>query len=64
MLFAEFVLSPETQRMFESMGRVPVSTRVKSALNAFHYTVVDPATVLDEADKWNPLWARLFATAR
>jgi iron(III) transport system substrate-binding protein len=35
LLFADFVLSPEGQRLFESMGRVPASTRVKSALNNF-----------------------------
>ena len=64
LLFADFVLSPETQRLFESMGRVPVNTRVTSALNDFRYTVVDPATVLDEADKWNPQWERLFVNAR
>ena len=64
LLFAEFVLSPETQRLFESMGRVPVSTKVKSALNDFRYTVIDAATVLDEADKWTPIWDRLFVNAR
>jgi iron(III) transport system substrate-binding protein len=59
-LFADFVLSPEGQRLFESMGRVPASTRVKSALNDFPFTLIEPATVLEEAPKWEKLWNELF----
>lgn len=59
-LFADFVLSPEGQKLFESMGRVPASSRVKSALNNFSFTMIDPATVLDEADKWEKLWNGFF----
>src|SRR3954451_6626598 len=58
--FADFVLSPEGQELFNSMGRVPVSTRVKTHLNQFEYTLVDPATVLDEQDKWTREWDKLF----
>jgi len=60
MLFADFVLSPEGQRLFESMGRVPASTKVKSHLNNFPFTLIEPATVLEEADKWGKLWDELF----
>ncbi|HZV65925.1 MAG TPA: extracellular solute-binding protein [Telluria sp.] len=60
LLFADFVLSPEGQELFNAMGRVPVSTKVKSPLNNFAYTMVDPATVLDENEKWEALWNRLF----
>jgi len=42
------------------MGRVPVSTKVSTHMNQFDYTLVDPATVLDEQDKWNKEWDRLF----
>ena len=58
--FVDFVLSPEGQELFNSMGRVPVSTKVKTHLNQFDYTLVDSATVLDEQDKWNKEWERLF----
>jgi iron(III) transport system substrate-binding protein len=58
--FVDFVLSPEGQQMLESMGRVPVSTKVRTNLNQFEYTLVDSATVLDEQDKWNKEWERLF----
>jgi iron(III) transport system substrate-binding protein len=60
LLFADFVLSPEGQRLFESMGRVPASTKVKSHLNNFPFTLIEPATVLEEADKWGRLWDELF----
>jgi iron(III) transport system substrate-binding protein len=60
LLFVDFVLSPEGQRLFESMGRVPASSRVKSALNNFPFTLVEPATVLEEAEKWEKLWGDFF----
>ena len=60
LLFVEFVLSPEGQELLNSMGRVPVSTKVKTELNRFPYTMVDPVTVLDEQEKWNKLWEGLF----
>ena len=60
LLFADFVLSPEGQTLFESMGRVPASTRVKSRLNDFRFTLIEPATVLEEAPRWEKLWNELF----
>jgi iron(III) transport system substrate-binding protein len=60
LLFADFVLSPEGQRLFESMGRVPASTKVKSHLNNFPFILEEPATVLDESAKWEKLWDDLF----
>ena len=59
-LFADYVLSPEGQRLFESMGRVPASTKVKSALNNFPFTMIDAVTVLDESVKWEKLWNGFF----
>ena len=60
LLFTDFVLSPEGQKLFESMGRVPASTRVKSELNNFPFTMIDAATALDEKEKWETLWNELF----
>ncbi len=62
LLFADFVLSPEGQKLFESMGRVPASTKVKSSLNDFPFTLIEPATVLEEAPRWEKLWNELFLT--
>jgi iron(III) transport system substrate-binding protein len=58
--FVDFVLSPEGQELLNSMGRVPVSTKVRTHLNRFEYTLVDSAVVLDEQDKWSKEWDRLF----
>jgi iron(III) transport system substrate-binding protein len=58
--FVDFVLSPEGQELLSSLGRVPASTKVRTHMNNFDYTVVDPVTVLDEQDKWNQLWESLF----
>jgi iron(III) transport system substrate-binding protein len=60
LLFADFVLSQEGQELFESLGRVPASTRVESELNNFPFVLLDPATVLDEKDKWETVWNDLF----
>lgn len=60
LLFADFVLSPEGQQLFNSMGRVPTIRKIKSDLNNFPYIMVDPATVLDESEKWEKLWSNLF----
>ena len=60
LLFADYVLSPEGQRLFESMGRVPASTKVKSELNNFPFTLIEPATVLEEAEKWEKMWNDFF----
>lgn len=60
LLFVDFVLSPEGQKLFESMGRVPASLKVKSALNDFPFTMIDPATVLDESARWEKLWNEFF----
>jgi iron(III) transport system substrate-binding protein len=60
LLFVDFVLSPEGQGLFESLGRVPASLKVKSNLNNFPFTLIDPATILDESDKWGKLWDELF----
>lgn len=60
LLFADFVLSPEGQELFNAMGRVPSSTKIKSNLKTFPYVMIDPVTVLDESEKWETLWNKLF----
>jgi iron(III) transport system substrate-binding protein len=60
LLFADFVLSPEGQNILEGMGRSPISTRIKSEFSNLKYTMIDPASVLDEAEKWEKMWNDLF----
>jgi iron(III) transport system substrate-binding protein len=61
-LLADFILSPEAQTLLNSMGRPPASQKVKSNLNNFNYVLTDPGIVVDEAEKWNQHWTRLFLT--
>ena len=58
--FVDFVLSPQGQELLNSMGRPPVSTRVRTHMNKFEYTLIDPAVVLDEQDRWVKEWDKLF----
>ncbi|HYA46741.1 MAG TPA: extracellular solute-binding protein [Burkholderiales bacterium] len=63
LLFADFVLSPEGQQLFNSMGRFPASKKIKSALVTFPYLMLDPAVLVDEDEKWLKYWSELV-TAR
>jgi len=61
LLFADFVLSPEGQRLFDSMGRFPASGKVKSALVTFPYLMLDPVALVDEDEKWLKHWNELVS---
>ncbi len=60
LLFADFMLSPEAQEMLAGMGRTPISRTVKTETSGLNYVVLDPAVVLDESDKWQQSWDKLF----
>jgi iron(III) transport system substrate-binding protein len=60
LLFADFMLSPQAQGMLSAQGRVPVSRSVKVETSGLRYAMSDPAVVLDENQKWEQLWDRLF----
>ena len=59
LLFADFVLSPEGQRLFYSMGRYPSSRKAENVRVAFPYLMLDPIALLDEDEKWLKLWNEL-----
>lgn len=61
LLFADFVLSPEGQQLFNSMGRFPASGKVKSALMTFPYVMLDPVALIDEDEKWLRYWNELVS---
>lgn len=60
LLFADYVLSPEGQQLLHSMGRVPVSRKVKTDLNNFPFTMISPSVALDEHEKWQTMWENYF----
>jgi iron(III) transport system substrate-binding protein len=60
LLFTDFILSPEAQGLLAGMGRTPVSRAVKAESLPANYVMSDPSVVLDENDKWQGLWEKLF----
>jgi len=60
LLFADFMLSLEGQKLIKERNRVPASPKVDSNLNDFPYEMIDPVIVLDEASKWEKIWSELF----
>src|SRR5438874_4165118 len=60
LLFADFMLSLEGQNLIKERNRVPASPKVDTQLNKFPYEMIDPALILDEADKWEKRWSELF----
>ena len=59
LLFADFVLSPEGQQLFNSMGRFPSSRKATSLRVAFPYLMLDSIAMIDEDEKWLKLWNEL-----
>jgi iron(III) transport system substrate-binding protein len=60
LLFADFVLSPEGQKLLADMGRNPSSRTQKTLLDRHKYVMVDPIKWLDAAPKWEKVWNELF----
>ncbi|HEY5896396.1 MAG TPA: extracellular solute-binding protein [Burkholderiales bacterium] len=60
LLFVDFMLSLEGQKLLLARERVPASNKVDSSLNDFPYQMIDPVVVMDEADKWEKRWSELF----
>ena len=60
LLFADFVLSPEGQKLLADMGRVPSSRTQKTLLDQHKHVMVDPIKWADEAPQWEKIWNELF----
>jgi iron(III) transport system substrate-binding protein len=60
LLFADFVLSPEGQKLLADMGRVPSSRMQKTLLDQHRHVMIDPIKWLGEARKWEKVWTDLF----
>jgi iron(III) transport system substrate-binding protein len=60
LLFADFMLSPEGQKLLADMGRIPSSRTQKTLLDQYQHVMVDPVKWLDEAPKWQQVWTELF----
>jgi len=60
LLFADFVLSPEGQRIIKAASRVPVNRTVDSSFQKFNFRIIDLSTLVDEWDTWEKRWQTLF----
>ena len=59
-LFYDFELSPEGQRIIATRDFVPTSTKVDTPLNKVPMVFVDARVSIDEYDKWKNLYTDLF----
>ena len=65
LLFADFMLSPEGQKLLNELDRNPVEqARGRRCSREFKYQMVDPIKWSDEASKWEKLWQELFLKKR
>ncbi len=64
LLFADFVLSPEGQRIIKAQARVPVNRKVDSTFDTKVFHLIDSAALLDEWDTWEKRWNSLFLRER
>jgi len=60
LLFADFVLSPEGQRIIKQRARVPVNRTVDSSFDQRVFSIIDLASLLKEWDTWESRWQAFF----
>ena len=63
-LFYDFELSEEGQRIIADREFVPTSTKIDTPLNKVPMTFVDARVAIDEYDKWKNLYTELFGAGR
>jgi len=64
LLFADFILSPEGQRIIKAASRVPVNRTVDSSFDTRIFRIIDLAALLKEWDTWENRWQSLFLQRR
>jgi iron(III) transport system substrate-binding protein len=63
-LFFDYEISPEGQAILAKRDFVPTSKKIETPLNKIPMRFVDPAQMLDQADKWQKLYLQLFSGSR
>lgn len=63
-LYYDFELSEEGQRIIAEREFVPTSTKIDTPLNRVPMTFVDARVAIDEYDKWKNLYTDLFGAGR
>jgi iron(III) transport system substrate-binding protein len=64
LLFYDFEIGEEAQRILAKRDFVPTNKKVDTPLNKVALEVVDPKMMIDEADKWTKLFEELFLKPR
>jgi iron(III) transport system substrate-binding protein len=64
MLFVDFVLSPDGQKVLNDLDRNPASKMQATLLTKYKFSMVDPIKWLDEASRWEKIWKELFLPVR
>jgi len=64
MLFVDFLLSPDGQKVLNDLDRNPASKTQATLLTKYKFSMVDPIKWLDEAPKWEKVWKELFLPVR
>ena len=59
-LFYDFEISEEGQRILAMRDFVPTNRKIDTPLNKIALTLVDPKVMLDDHDKWTKLYEDLF----
>lgn len=62
LLFYEFEISEEGQKILAGRDFVPTNTKVESSMAKQPMRFVDAATILDAGDKWTDLYEQIFLT--
>jgi len=64
LLYYDFMIGEEGERILESRGFVPARRTLQGALAGTPMRVVDPALILDEGEKWTKLYESIFLSPR
>jgi iron(III) transport system substrate-binding protein len=60
-LFYDFEIGPEGQKILAKRDFVPVNRKVETPLSKIPMKFIDPGVILDQHDKWEKLYSELFA---
>jgi ABC-type Fe3+ transport system substrate-binding protein len=60
LLYYEFMIGEEAQRLLSSRDSIPTSTKVESALDRSSFKIVDPALLIDQGGRWAKLYDEII----
>jgi ABC-type Fe3+ transport system substrate-binding protein len=60
LLYYEFMIGEEAQRLLSSRDSIPTSTKVGSSLDRSSFKVVDPGLIIDQGSRWTRLYEEII----